>query len=189
MPKGSKKGKGAQPSNGTSVFDEDALARLTSKLDKTLGANDHKRKKPPTNGSNRQKSKRQRGPEAKPPREGSRDKQDDQAGLMAEIRALGGDEQDLELINQVDSDEEGYAEKSPNPADKKLKKELASLSKELGFAGLKPEDATDEGEEGEGDEGDGEEDEEAGGDSSLAEADKRSAANRRPGGMVNAAPR
>ncbi|XP_044718137.1 CBF/Mak21 family domain-containing protein [Hirsutella rhossiliensis] len=187
MPKEPKKKiKGAQPSNEPKGFDEGALAKLTSKLDKSLSANDHKRKKPPTNASSKQQSKRQRASEAIPPQDGSKDRQDDQAALLAEIKALGGDEQDLELINEVDSDDENYAQDSKRSVDKNLKQELAALSKELGFAEFEPQEASDEGEiqDEDEDEDEDEEDEDADdADEPPAETDN-GGANRKPGGMI-----
>ncbi|PHH91744.1 hypothetical protein CDD83_10448 [Cordyceps sp. RAO-2017] len=143
MPKAPKKAKGSQPAKERKGFDEDALTRLTSKLDQSLSANDHKRKKPPTNVSSKQQPKRHRGPEDNAPKRAATDRRDDQADLLAEIKALGGDERDLELINDVDSDDETYAKDSKGPVDESLKRELAALSKQLGFADIAPPEASD----------------------------------------------
>ncbi|KAK0383302.1 hypothetical protein NLU13_9215 [Sarocladium strictum] len=152
-----KKGKGPRPAqNG--VFSEEALARLTSQLDHSLNSGDHKRKNPPGDGSAKQEQKRQRN--TKEPAKGG-DKKDTNANmdLLAEIRALGGNEDDFDLINGVDSEDEEYTKDQKLPVDKKLREELAALSKELGFAEHIPEDA--EPEEDEAEEANGVEEQEA----------------------------
>ena len=97
--------------------------------------------------------------------------------LLDEIRALGGDEEDLDLVTGIDSDVEDGAPKS-KPAeaqvDDSFKNELAKFASGLGFENLPQEDdaATDdeiapqeanreeEEEEAEGDEAQNEEEEE-----------------------------
>lgn len=66
---------------------------------------------------------------------------------MEEIRALGGDESDLQLIKDVDSDSEDYVQDSKKPADKSLKDELAAFSKQLGLADYAPSEASEEEED------------------------------------------
>ncbi|EQK99643.1 CCAAT-box-binding transcription factor [Ophiocordyceps sinensis CO18] len=178
MAKATKKTKGAHPSNEAKGLDEGALAKITSDIEKSLSGNNHKRKKPPTNTSSKQQPKRLRGPEAKPTQDASKGGKGDQAALLAEIKALGGDEQDLELINEVDSDDEDYIKDSKRSVDKTLKQDLSALSKELGFAEMEPEEASDEGE---GDDEEGEDDDDDG--TSPAEA-KKGPASRKPGGMI-----
>lgn len=159
MAKPKQKGKGPRRSGGGLSFNEDALAKLTSRIDQGLN-NDHKRKKPPTNASPAQTTKKQRNSDAAPATNGSKT---DQEALLAEILALGGDEDDLELINGVDSDDEVVGENKA-PVDKKLRDELAALSKELGFAEIAPQEASEEEEEEEeeDDEGDNDDEDERG---------------------------
>ncbi|KAJ6781036.1 hypothetical protein PWT90_04776 [Aphanocladium album] len=155
MAKSKQKGKGPRHSGGGPSFNENALAKLTSRIDQNLTDNDHKRKRPPTNASPAQTAKKQRSSDAAPATNGSRN---DQEALLAEILALGGDEDDLELINGVDSDDEVVGD-SKAPVDKKLRDELAALSKELGFAEIAPQEASeDEIEEEVGEEEDDRED-------------------------------
>ncbi|KOS21077.1 Ribosome biogenesis protein MAK21 [Escovopsis weberi] len=139
--------KGPRGSHGAPSFNENALAELTSQIDEKLTTKDHKRKNPPTEASGKQKQqKKQRdsGDKPKAPRE---EVSEDRDALLAEIKALGGDEDDLDLIDGVESSDEAYVEKSKICLDKGLKKELMALSKELGFADLKPAEHDDEEEE------------------------------------------
>lgn len=160
MPKPQKKGKGPRGPKERQSFNEDTLEQLTSKIDQNLNTNTNKRKHPPTNGGSKEQQKRQRNSEngQPPPAQPS----DDQEALLAEIKALGGDEKDLELINGIDSDDETYAKESGVAIDKSLKDELLALSKELGFDAIDPEvasEADDQPEEEDvEDELDGEED-------------------------------
>jgi len=76
--------------------------------------------------------------------------------LLEEIRALGGDEKDLELIENVDSDaEEGDGPKKPKEAEEEvddgLKNELAAFAASLGLEKLRQE-VEAESEEGEDEE-------------------------------------
>ncbi|KHN98556.1 CCAAT-box-binding transcription factor [Metarhizium album ARSEF 1941] len=137
MPKPQKKSKSPRGKNYRQSFDEDALAQLTSKIDQNLNPVTNKRKYPPTNAGVKEQQKRQRNFEGSRP---SKDQTlDDEETLLAEIRALGGDEKDLELINGVDSDDETYAKEPEGAIDKDLKDELLALSKQLGFAEIDPE--------------------------------------------------
>ncbi|OAQ64193.1 CCAAT-box-binding transcription factor [Pochonia chlamydosporia 170] len=160
MPKPQKKGKGPRAPKERQSFNKDALEQLTSKIDQNLNTNTNKRKHPPTNAGSKEQQKRQRNSEngQPPPAQPS----DDQESLLAEIKALGGDEKDLELINGIDSDDETYAKESGVAIDKSLKDELLALSKELGFDAIDPEvasEADDQPEEEDvEDELDGEED-------------------------------
>ncbi|TQV95981.1 CCAAT-box-binding transcription factor [Cordyceps javanica] len=140
MAKSKQKGKGVRRSGGSHSFSEDALEKLTSKIDQSLTDNDRKRKRPPTNALPAQAAKKQRNPDT--PTE-TNDSKTEQEALLAEILALGGDEDDLELINGVDSDDEVVSE-SKAPVDKKLRDELTALSKELGFSELAPQEASEE---------------------------------------------
>lgn len=153
-----KKGKGAPrpDTNGAPMFSEEALANLTNKLDRTLNPGDHKRKNPPVDTGAKQDQKRQRnskGPSKGPSKEAPKgasaggDKKTTDMDLLAEIRALGGTEDDYDLINGIDSEDEEYTKDQKLPVDKKLREELAAFSKELGFANHVPEDATAEEDE------------------------------------------
>lgn len=140
MSKNKGKNRGTPSGQSAPSFNEDALAQLTSKIDKNLIAGDHKRKNHPTNSSPGQSAKKQKNSDTKPPR--GNDSEEIQA-LLAEIKALGGDEADLELIDGIESDEE-MSKESSGPVDKKLRDELAAFSKELGFAQVQPTEASDE---------------------------------------------
>ena len=156
MAKPQKKGKGPRRSQDGRKFDDNALDQLTSKIDGKLSSNDHKRKKPPTSSTDDQHQKRQRNSQSSFSEKNA--KEDDEA-LLEEIRALGGDESDLALIKDIDSDDEDYVKDSKKPLDKSLKDELAAFSKQLGLAELAPSEASDEEEDVEGDEDDEEEEE------------------------------
>ncbi|KAG6006285.1 hypothetical protein E4U21_007167 [Claviceps maximensis] len=140
MPKPQKKGKGPQVQKGRQSFDKNSLAELTSKIDQNLSSHDHKRKNPPTNAGIQKEQKRRRQSDQIEPRKAQAGQEKvDQDALLAEIKALGGDEQDLELINGVDSDDETGAKASTGRIDKTLKDDLFALTKELGFSNLAPE--------------------------------------------------
>ncbi|KAI0176636.1 CBF/Mak21 family-domain-containing protein [Pestalotiopsis sp. NC0098] len=64
--------------------------------------------------------------------------------LLDEIRALGGDEKDLDLIGDVDSDDENIG---GGGLDKALQAELAKFASGLGFEKVQPEEADEEEEE------------------------------------------
>ncbi|KAH0596449.1 hypothetical protein MHUMG1_05566 [Metarhizium humberi] len=188
MPKPQKKGKGPRGQKDRQSFDESALEQLTSKIGQNLNSNTNKRKHPPTNAGGKEQQKRRRNFEDSRPSKNQIP--DDQAALLAEIRALGGDEKDLELINGVDSDDETYGKESGGAVDKDLKDELLALSKELGFADIDPEvmiaadeqpyEVNDDEDEEEGEDSDHEgEDDDA--DDMETEAIKRI---RKPGDMI-----
>ena len=175
MSKHQKKGKGPRQSQNGPSFNEDALSHLTSKIDKNLSAKDHKRKQPPTNDSEKPQQKRQRNSEGGASKKLSKEEQD---ALLAEIKALGGDEKDLELINDVDSSDDEYSKGSTQPVDKRLKDEIAAFSKELGLADHAPSEASDveeveeqEEEEEEDDDDEGEDEAAEDGEASEAEED------------------
>ncbi|KAG5926489.1 hypothetical protein E4U42_003263 [Claviceps africana] len=139
MPKPQKKGKGPRAQKERQSFDKNTLAQLTSKIDQNLSSGDHKRKNPPTNAGIQKEQKRRRQSEQIQLQKGQGKERVDQDVLLAEIKALGGDEQDLELINGVDSDDEAGAKGSTGRIDKTLKDDLVALTKELGFSNLAPE--------------------------------------------------
>ncbi|KAG6008075.1 hypothetical protein E4U43_000222 [Claviceps pusilla] len=139
MAKPQKKGKGPRVQKERQSFDKNTLAQLTSKIDQNLSSHDHKRKNPPTDAGIQQEQKRRRQSDQIQPQKAKGQQKVDQDVLLAEIKALGGDEQDLELINGVDSDDETAAEGSAGRIDKTLKDDLVALTKELGFSNLAPE--------------------------------------------------
>lgn len=173
MAKHSKKSKGPQRSNENAARLQNGMSQITSQIEAKLNGNPYKRKNPPTEASGKPKQRKQRDSEAAPATNGS---SDDKDALLAEIKALGGDEEDWRLINDVASDDE-VTSGSKAPVDKRLKDELAALSKELGFSGIVPDDASDEEEEEEEDvedeEEDGDEEEEEDDDESEEEVSKK----------------
>lgn len=194
MSKPPRKGKGPRRSQDGRGFDENALTQLTSKIDKNLGAKDNKRKNPPTTASGNQHQKRQRGSdEISSERDPKRKSKDNRDELLEEIRALGGDERDLELIQDIDSEDDEYVKDSKKPIDKSLKDELAKFSKELGFADLAPVEASDDEVEEEDEvedeevDDDGEEEQEAAEEEEDESDDDESVAPapRKPGDMVS----
>lgn len=68
---------------------------------------------------------------------------DDRAVLLEEILALGGTEEDLDLVADVVSDEEDEESNSTKPADKSFRKDLASFVAALGIEGDIQEDDAD----------------------------------------------
>ncbi|KAK2682667.1 CCAAT-binding factor [Fusarium oxysporum f. sp. vasinfectum] len=126
------KGKGPRSSSKGPNFDNSALDNLTSTIDKKLG----KRKQPPTKANSDQHQKRQRNSEGT---SGEKSGKIDEKTLLEEIKALGGDESDLALIQDIDSDDEEYTQgpKDSRAVDKSLKDDLAAFSKQLGFTELR----------------------------------------------------
>ncbi|KAF4123314.1 ribosome biogenesis protein MAK21 [Geosmithia morbida] len=173
MAKPNKKGKGPKGLRGSKDFDESALTNLTSKLDKNLKGSDSKRKQPPSDGSPNQDRKRQRNSTkgSSKPSAAQGGRRADKS-LLDEIRALGGDEEDLALIQDIDSSDDEVVKDSNVPVDKKLKDELAAFSKNLGFsdhqlseagdseddAGQDDEDGEDQAEDDEEEKGDDQQD-------------------------------
>lgn len=160
---------GAKP-----VFDEAALSKLTAKIDTDLAnpkpksnpknqkqkeERPAKRKRSETDVKDATPNKRQaqepKNRSAKPskkPTKESKTPKDKKAELLQEILALGGDENDLDIIAGVDSDvEEGQGprpKEAPVEMDKTLKNELAKFAAGLGFEKVRDEDAaTDDDEE------------------------------------------
>lgn len=144
------------------TFDDSALTQLTASIEKKLGGKPDWENKKPEHGGKR---KRQDGPaidnpnneplKKRPARKGPGDRakaaqpaakpaKTPAATLLEEIRALGGDENDLELIENVDSDaEEGQGPKKGKDAeeevDDKFKNELAKFAASLGLEKLRQE--------------------------------------------------
>jgi ribosome biogenesis protein MAK21 len=140
MAKPTKKGKGPRSSSRGPDLDKNALENLTSTIDKKLG----KRKQPPTKAAGDQYQKRQRNTDDTAGNKKSG--KIDEKTLLEEIKALGGDESDLALIQGIDSDDEEDAKgsKDSKAVDKGLKDELAAFSKQLGFAEVEMSEASDQ---------------------------------------------
>lgn len=145
------------------TFDDSALTQLTASIEKKLvGKPDWENKKPQHGG----KRKRTDGPatdnpnneplpKKRPTRKGPSDRikghqpqtkpaKTPASTLLEEIRALGGDENDLELIENVDSDaEDGDAPKQAKDAEVEVddifKNELAKFAASLGLEKLREE--------------------------------------------------
>ncbi|KAH6996677.1 CBF/Mak21 family-domain-containing protein [Ilyonectria sp. MPI-CAGE-AT-0026] len=160
MPKPSKKGKGPRRSQDARGLDDGSLHQITAKIDQSLNSKDHKRKQPPTKTAGDQHQKRQRNSQGSGAEKGS--SKIDNDVLLEEIKALGGDESDLALIKDIDSEDETFAPTSKGPVDKSLKDELAAFSKQLGFAEVELSEASDqdEGDDSEDDVEDDDEDDE-----------------------------
>jgi ribosome biogenesis protein MAK21 len=73
----------------------------------------------------------------------NRDIKDDRNALLKEILALGGTEEDLDLVAGVASDDEDLEETNGPAQDKSLKKELAKFVAGLGIEGAAVEDASE----------------------------------------------
>ena len=145
-------------------FDAAALAQLTSKLDKSLGDSEKqlppKRKRQRENDDDHQPKRHQtrpseRGPQGEP---GGGRKSKQAPNLLDEILALGGNEEDLELVANVDSGDEGGDAPRPKVSsetivDKSLKDELAQFASSLGLSNFhehddpETDDEVDEAEE------------------------------------------
>lgn len=158
---------GAKP-----AFDEAALSKLTAKIETDL-ADPKPRSKPKDQQKDERPAKRKRNENdvkdatpnkrqaqesksrpAKPSKKSAKEAKapkDKKAELLEEILALGGDEDDLDIIAGVDSDvEEGQPAKpkeAPAEMDKALKKELAKFAAGLGFEQVRDEDAATDDEE------------------------------------------
>ncbi|KAK4229488.1 putative ribosome biogenesis protein [Podospora fimiseda] len=161
---GAKRTKDKKKATGNPTFDENALAALTSKIDKTLGGSGEtantkrKRQRDTDDGPGPDSKRRQIKTQNKQQHKGG--KKDKQSVLLDEILALGGDEDDLELVANVDSDNEESSEPKPKQSqdttvDESLRNELAQFASSLGFQKLRAEVedvATDEEEEPEDEE-------------------------------------
>ncbi|KAH8645483.1 CBF/Mak21 family-domain-containing protein [Xylariales sp. PMI_506] len=82
--------------------------------------------------------------------------------LLEEIKALGGDEKDLELVGDIESEDETFGDASnTTQLDKSFQAELAKFASALGFEKVQPEELEEEEEDAEGEEGGKEDQEEA----------------------------
>ncbi|KAK4250880.1 CBF/Mak21 family-domain-containing protein [Corynascus novoguineensis] len=127
-------------------FDETALAQLTSKIDKSLS--DSKKERPPKrkrqrdNDEEHDPKRRQTSPTEYKSQKNTRVARETEKqvpSLLEEILALGGNEDDLELVANVDSGDEGGAAPRPKVSsepivDKSLRDELAQFASTLGFS-------------------------------------------------------
>ncbi|KAI8218925.1 Ribosome biogenesis protein NOC1 [Colletotrichum sp. SAR 10_86] len=131
-------------------LNEQSLTALTAKIDKNLGTkpNDgskttNKKRKHASDGPSASPRQRKKlSPGSQEPRRAvstnSKTSKSDslsREALLEEIRALGGDEEDLQLIGDVDSDQEDTngAEDSSIAVDSKLQGELAAFAAQLGL--------------------------------------------------------
>lgn len=163
MAKKSKAQKEAKP-----AFDDAALTKLTAKIDTALSKPTNNDQKPKEKKKSKdQKPKDQKAKEDRPakrkrsdndtkgaapkkrlaqepvngtdkPQKPQKSAKDRKLELLEEIKALGGDENDLDLVAGIDSDaEEGQGPKpgktSEGIDDKALKNELAKFAAGLGF--------------------------------------------------------
>ncbi|KAI1456878.1 CBF-domain-containing protein [Annulohypoxylon moriforme] len=146
------------------TFDDAALSQLTAKIESKLTDSkqpqskkgqgkrkldettdpiqpppNKKKNKPETNGrKNDKKSKKAQKPVAAT-------KKAESSSLLDEIRALGGDEEDLKLVEDANSeDEELYNGKGKKNTDKDLRAELAKFAAGLGFDDVRPESESEE---------------------------------------------
>ncbi|KAI0171991.1 CBF-domain-containing protein [Hypoxylon sp. FL1284] len=153
------------------TFDDAALSKLTAKIESKLTEpkknqskkDQGKRKRdqttesvqPPPNKRNNTsksngnkanaKSKTPKKPSSAPDKNAS-------TSLLDEIKALGGDEEDLRLVEDVDSEDEGLHDgKDKKNADKDLRAELAKFAAGLGFENVSPESGTEESDDETGD--------------------------------------
>ncbi|KAH6845163.1 CBF/Mak21 family-domain-containing protein, partial [Chaetomium sp. MPI-CAGE-AT-0009] len=138
-------------------FDKTALAQLTSQIDKSLANSEKerppKRKRQRETDEGHEPKRRQTHPsDSKPQGDlGSGKKKKETNALLDEILALGGDEDDLELVANVDSGDEGGEAPRPKVSsepvvDKSLRDELAQFASSLGFSKFQDNEdpATDE---------------------------------------------
>ncbi|KAH9998073.1 CBF-domain-containing protein [Xylariaceae sp. FL0662B] len=142
------------------TFDDALLSKLTAKIDsklaesKTSGKNDRGKRKREQTAETVQPPPKKRNPaNPNPIRDNPKSKQPKQRPsepansdvLLEEIKALGGDEDDLKLVGDVDSgDEEVTNHKGKKDADKSLRAELAKFAAELGLDNVSPDSATEE---------------------------------------------
>ncbi|KAL8304367.1 hypothetical protein RB600_007683 [Gaeumannomyces tritici] len=157
--KAQKKGPSTRPS-----LDENALFQLTSKIDKALSKSEDKsrpgkRKRQDDDEKRAKPPKRQPAPDSgKKGADESKDAKDKNALLLQDIKALGGDEEDLDLVVGIDSDaEEGAAKPVERELDDAFKRELAKFASGLGFENVRDDMEDESGEEDEA--GDGPQDE------------------------------
>ncbi|KAK3310332.1 CBF/Mak21 family-domain-containing protein [Chaetomium strumarium] len=129
-------------------LNETTLAQLTSKIDKSLADSEKqrapKRKRQRDNDDEHEPKRRQTRPSdrSSPTDFKDRPKNKHAPRLLDEILALGGDEDDLELVANVDSGDEGGNAPRPKPepetvVDKSLRDELMQFASSLGFSNFR----------------------------------------------------
>jgi ribosome biogenesis protein MAK21 len=141
-------------------FDQNALAQLTAKLDTALpvkadGAPPAKRKRAQDADGNDGAKKRKGAAKTQKARDSGNEDGPDQEEeniLLKEILALGGDEDDYNLVANVDSGDEGGQAPAPkssssNRLDSALQEELAKFASALGFQQHRPDDEDSEDDE------------------------------------------
>lgn len=146
-----------------SAFDDAALSKLTAKIETELSRpkpkeTRHKDERPSKRkraendpkDANPHPKKRQAQEKIKGPGKPRKAPKDKRAEMLEEIKALGGDEADLDLVAGIDSDaEEGQDAKPTKSAstdmDNIFKNDLAKFAAGLGFENVRDEDgATDD---------------------------------------------
>lgn len=141
-PKRTKEKKKADKKPG---FDKNALVQLTNKIDKSLADSEKqrlpKRKRARDNEDEHDTKRRQTRPTERdvPSDLGGGPKNNQSSVLLDEILALGGNEDDLELVANVDSGDEGGEAPRPKVSseptvDKSLRDELSQFASSLGFS-------------------------------------------------------
>jgi ribosome biogenesis protein MAK21 len=142
---GSKRRKEQKQSAAKPSFDESALARLTSKIDKSLAdsekARTPERKRKRDNEDGHGSKRRHTDPSVPESQTGRPNERSSKQAptLLDEILALGGNEDDLELVANVDSGDEGADGPRPKAVsdpliDDSLRDEIAKFASTLGFA-------------------------------------------------------
>ncbi|SPQ18933.1 c851615e-6678-40a1-aeb3-6c1f3d48bafe [Thermothielavioides terrestris] len=142
---GSKRRKEQKQSAAKPSFDESALARLTSKIDKSLAdsekARTPERKRKRGNEDGHSSKRRHTDPSVPESQTGRPNERSSKQAptLLDEILALGGNEDDLELVANVDSGDEGADGPRPKAVsdpliDDSLRDEIAKFASTLGFA-------------------------------------------------------
>ncbi|OTA54338.1 CBF-domain-containing protein [Hypoxylon sp. EC38] len=139
------------------TFDDAALSKLTAKIEsklteskQTKGKKDQGKRKrdqtaeslqsPPNKRKNTLGPNNSKGDnKSKKIQKPTTSKKADLSTLLDEIKALGGDEEDLKLVEDVDSEDEELDNcKSKKNADKDLRAELAKFAADLGFDDVRP---------------------------------------------------
>lgn len=165
------KGQKAGPKPAAPAFDEAALSKLTAKIETGLSqskpkqSSKHQDQRPtkrkradsdPKDANPHPQKKLAQEPRHRPGKPGKASK-DKTAEMLQEIKALGGDEADLDLVAGIDSDADDDAKpakSAPADMDNVFKTELAKFAAGLGFEDVRDQDgATD-------DEGDDDDDDE-----------------------------
>ncbi|KAI0136246.1 ribosome biogenesis protein MAK21 [Xylariales sp. AK1849] len=155
------------------TFDDSALSSLTARIDQKLSEKHGDKKQPHASPQAKPELKRKRREEKpertakkrsdQPKQDAKRDKKNgrkprsaapnDRSAsvsdvLLDEIKALGGDAKDLELVGDVDSEDENIdGNADEKQLDKSLQAEIAKFASGLGFERVKPEEPAEDEEE------------------------------------------